>query len=149
VGRWGLKLIFRAGARLGYCLVGLLVRVDCLITSTVADDRSISLADDRSISLLLLSTSSSSCPAALADITTKGILHAVFERCEYWRLRDAAGKPAGLMGWWPSRAVTFLENHDTGSTQGHWRFPGHALEQGYAYILTHPGTPTGGCGDKF
>ena len=28
-----------------------------------------------------------------------------------------------------------------GSSQGHWRFPGHAVEQGYAYILTHPGTP--------
>lgn len=75
------------------------------------------------------------------DITTKGILHAVFERCEYWRLRDNAGKPPGLIGWWPSRAVTFIENHDTGSSQGHWRFPDHALEQGYAYILTHPGTP--------
>ncbi|MFS7897324.1 putative alpha-amylase [Helianthus anomalus] len=23
------------------------------------------------------------------------------------------------MGWWPSRAVTFVENHDTGSTQVH------------------------------
>lgn len=75
------------------------------------------------------------------DITTKGIMHAAFERCEYHRLRDGAGKPPGLIGWWPSRAVTFLENHDTGSSQGHWRFPGHALEQGYAYILTHPGTP--------
>jgi hypothetical protein len=81
--------------------------------------------------------------ATAFDITTKGILHAVFERCEYWRLSDAQGKPPGLMGWWPSRAVTFLENHDTGSTQGHWRFPHHALEQGYVYILTHPGTPTG------
>ena len=67
----------------------------------------------------------------------------MFERCEYWRLADKAGKPPGLMGWWPSRAVTFLENHDTGSTQGHWRFPAHALEQGYVYLLTHPGTPTG------
>ncbi|GMH36745.1 hypothetical protein BSKO_04618 [Bryopsis sp. KO-2023] len=76
------------------------------------------------------------------DITTKGILHAVFERSEYWRLRDDQGKPPGLMGWWPSRAVTFLENHDTGSTQGHWRFPDHGVEQGYVYILTHPGTPT-------
>ena len=28
-----------------------------------------------------------------------------------------------------------------GSSQGHWRFPHHAVEQGYAYILTHPGTP--------
>lgn len=47
------------------------------------------------------------------DITTKGIMHAVFERNEYWRLRDDKGKPPGLLGWWPSRAVTFLENHDT------------------------------------
>ena len=51
--------------------------------------------------------------ATAFDMTTKGILHAVFERGEFWRLRDAAGKPPGLMGWWPSRAVTFLENHDT------------------------------------
>lgn len=35
------------------------------------------------------------------------------QRCEYWRLRDSSGKPPGVMGWWPSRAVTFLENHDT------------------------------------
>ena len=28
-----------------------------------------------------------------------------------------------------------------GSTQGHWRFPASGLEQGYAYLLTHPGTP--------
>lgn len=79
--------------------------------------------------------------ATAFDVTTKGILHGVFERCEYWRLRGADGKPPGVMGWWPSRAVTFLENHDTGSTQGHWRFPHHGLQQGYAYLLTHPGTP--------
>lgn len=76
------------------------------------------------------------------DMTTKGILHAVFERSEYWRLKDDKGKPPGVLGWWPSRTVTFLENHDTGSTQGHWRFPHHGLAQGYCYILTHPGTPT-------
>ena len=34
------------------------------------------------------------------DVTTKGILHAVFERGEFWRLRDASGKPPGLIGWW-------------------------------------------------
>jgi len=28
-----------------------------------------------------------------------------------------------------------------GSTQGHWRFPSAGLEQGYCYLLTHPGTP--------
>ena len=36
---------------------------------------------------------------------------------EFWRLRDPQGKPPGVMGWWPSRAVTFIDNHDTGSTQ--------------------------------
>ena len=80
--------------------------------------------------------------AGAFDVTTKGILHAVFERQEYWRLSDQSGKPPGVMGWWPSRAVTFIENHDTGSTQGHWRFPRGKELQGYAYILTHPGTPT-------
>ncbi|KAI5079603.1 hypothetical protein GOP47_0005082 [Adiantum capillus-veneris] len=74
------------------------------------------------------------------DVTTKGILHAALHN-EYWRLIDPQGKPPGVLGWWPSRAVTFLENHDTGSTQGHWPFPREKLMQGYAYILTHPGTP--------
>lgn len=79
--------------------------------------------------------------AGAFDVTTKGILHAALERCEYWRLSDQKGKPPGVVGWWPSRAVTFIENHDTGSTQGHWRFPSGKEMQGYAYILTHPGTP--------
>ncbi|KAL1809635.1 uncharacterized protein LOC108196268 [Daucus carota subsp. sativus] len=74
------------------------------------------------------------------DVTTKGILHSALHN-EYWRLIDPQGKPTGVLGWWPSRAVTFLENHDTGSTQGHWPFPRDKLTQGYAYILTHPGTP--------
>ncbi|GFP86154.1 alpha-amylase 3 chloroplastic [Phtheirospermum japonicum] len=55
--------------------------------------------------------------AGAFDVTTKGILHSALERCEYWRLSDEKGKPPGVMGWWPSRAVTFIENHDTGSTQ--------------------------------
>ncbi|XP_050236433.1 alpha-amylase 3, chloroplastic isoform X2 [Mercurialis annua] len=79
--------------------------------------------------------------AGAFDVTTKGILHSALERCEYWRLSDQRGKPPGVVGWWPSRAVTFIENHDTGSTQGHWRFPSGKEMQGYAYILTHPGTP--------
>jgi len=74
------------------------------------------------------------------DVTTKGILHSALHG-EFWRLIDPAGKPPGVMGWWPSRAVTFLENHDTGSTQGHWPFPRDKIMMGYAYILTHPGTP--------
>ncbi|XP_042511023.1 alpha-amylase 3, chloroplastic-like [Macadamia integrifolia] len=79
--------------------------------------------------------------AGAFDVTTKGILHDAVGRCQYWRLSDQKGKPPGVVGWWPSRAVTFIENHDTGSTQGHWRFPGGKEMQGYAYILTHPGTP--------
>lgn len=47
---------------------------------------------------------------------SQGILHSALHN-EYWRLIDPQGKPTGVMGWWPSRAVTFLENHDTGSTQ--------------------------------
>jgi alpha-amylase len=54
---------------------------------------------------------------------------------------------------WKNRAVTFLENHDTGfrtnedgtPQQGHEsdRFAnGWEVEQGYAHILTHPGVPT-------
>ncbi|HEY9068845.1 MAG TPA: alpha-amylase C-terminal beta-sheet domain-containing protein [Candidatus Ozemobacteraceae bacterium] len=78
--------------------------------------------------------------AAAFDFTTKGILQ-VAVMGEYWRLRDSSGKAAGLIGWWPARAVTFLDNHDTGSQQNHWPFPAEKVMQGYAYILTHPGTP--------
>lgn len=64
----------------------------------------------------------------------------------------------GLMGdntdglAWKNRAVTFLENHDTGwrtnedgSNQENHDFDSfennRQVEQGYAYILTHPGIP--------
>ncbi|KAK9785022.1 hypothetical protein WJX73_001793 [Symbiochloris irregularis] len=75
------------------------------------------------------------------DFTTKAILQEAVMRKEYNRLRDADGRPPGVLGWEPQMAVTFLDNHDTGSTQNHWPFPAHAVHQGYAYILTHPGTP--------
>jgi len=77
---------------------------------------------------------------AAFDFTTKGILQEAVKG-ELWRLRDPEGKPPGVMGWWPSRSVTFVENHDTGSTQGHWPFPSDHIMEGYAYILTHPGIP--------
>ncbi|KAG1659688.1 hypothetical protein FOA52_004327 [Chlamydomonas sp. UWO 241] len=76
------------------------------------------------------------------DFTSKGILQEAVQRREYWRLVDAQGRPAGFMGMWPSRAITFIDNHDTGSTLNHWPFPTQHLPLGYAYILTHPGTPT-------
>jgi alpha-amylase len=53
---------------------------------------------------------------------------------------------------WKQRAVTFLENHDTGyrtdedgTPQQDHKFDSFAnnweVEQGYAYVLTHPGVP--------
>jgi hypothetical protein len=36
---------------------------------------------------------------------------------QYDRLRDGRGKAPGLLGWWPEMAVTFVDNHDTGSSQ--------------------------------
>ena len=36
---------------------------------------------------------------------------------QYDRLRDGQGKAPGLIGWLPDKAVTFVDNHDTGSTQ--------------------------------
>jgi alpha-amylase len=58
--------------------------------------------------------------------------------------------PSGLIGMWPSRAVTFLDNHDTEARRdeehrchndGTRHFPGATVGMGYAYILTHPGVP--------
>lgn len=67
--------------------------------------------------------------AAAFDFTTKGVLQEAVAKREYWRLRDGAGRPPGMIGWWPSRAVTFVDNHDTGSTQAHWPFPQQSLHQ--------------------
>ena len=79
--------------------------------------------------------------AAAFDFTTKGILQEAMARGELWRLSDAAGRPPGVNGLGPSRAITFIENHDTGSTLNHWPFPHNHLHAGHAYLLTHPGTP--------
>jgi alpha-amylase len=58
--------------------------------------------------------------------------------------------PSGLIGYWSSHAVTFVDNHDTEASReaDHARdhndihpFRDRAIARGYAYILTHPGTP--------
>lgn len=74
------------------------------------------------------------------DFTTKGVLQAALANGEYWRL-EKGGLPTGLIGARPAQAVTFVDNHDTGSTQKHWPFPARFVMSGYAYILTHPGFP--------
>ncbi|CAD6245496.1 unnamed protein product [Miscanthus lutarioriparius] len=80
-------------------------------------------------------------PAAAFDFTTKGVLQAAVQG-ELWRMRDGNGKAPGMIGWLPEKAVTFIDNHDTGSTQNSWPFPRDKVMQGYAYILTHPGIPS-------
>lgn len=75
------------------------------------------------------------------DFTTKGILQEAVKD-QFWRLKDGNGKPPGLIGYWQEKAVTFIDNHDTGSTQKEWPFPDNKVMQGYAYIRTHPGTPS-------
>jgi alpha-amylase len=82
------------------------------------------------------------------DFTTKGLLNQALAYGEYWRLRDGAGKPAGTIGWWAQKSVTFVDNHDTGPSencntgQRHWPVPCDKVMQGYAYVLTHPGVPS-------
>lgn len=75
------------------------------------------------------------------DFTTKGVLHAAMGG-KLWRMRDQNGKPPGLIGWWSEKAVTFVDNHDSGSTQNYWPFPSDKVMQGYAFILTHHGIPS-------
>jgi alpha-amylase len=88
----------------------------------------------------------SSCGAF--DFTTKGLLNDALANGNYWRLRDATGKPQGALGWWPAMAVTFVDNHDTGPSescgngQNHWSVPCGSVMEGYAYVLSHPGIPT-------
>ncbi|MBQ5472826.1 MAG: hypothetical protein IIT58_12610 [Treponema sp.] len=41
----------------------------------------------------------------------------------------------------PGYAVTFIDNHDTGSTQAHWFINPNGIAPSYAFILTHPGVP--------
>ncbi|XP_010690299.1 alpha-amylase [Beta vulgaris subsp. vulgaris] len=78
---------------------------------------------------------------AAFDFTTKGVLQAAVQG-EWWRMKDSEGKPTGLIRIMPKNAVTFIDNHDTGSTQQLWPFPSDKVTQGYAYILTHPGIPS-------
>ncbi|KAK4277488.1 hypothetical protein QN277_015482 [Acacia crassicarpa] len=74
------------------------------------------------------------------DFTTKMVLGAAVQG-ELWRMKDANGKPPGMIGTDPSHAVTLVDNHDTLS-QRIWPFPDGKTMLGYAYILTHPGHPS-------
>jgi len=78
------------------------------------------------------------------DFATKSALQNAFKDNNLSYLKDSSGKASGLIGVWPSNAVTMLDNHDTGPSpygQDLWVFPGDQVLKGYAYLLTHPGTP--------
>ena len=81
--------------------------------------------------------------SAAFDFVTKPLLNAAITTHNFALLSNN-GVPAGMIGINPANSVTFLDNHDTGYTpqgQGQWPFDGASVEQGYAYILTHPGVP--------
>lgn len=78
------------------------------------------------------------------DFSLKGIINSVFGNKTY----DAVNKnyyllasEDTLMHKAPEWAVTFVDNHDTGSTQGHWFVDSVDVGNAYAFILTHPGMP--------
>lgn len=76
------------------------------------------------------------------DFTLKGVLQDALNNQEYWRLCDERNLLPGVNGWYASNAVTFIDNHDT-LGQHLWAFS-HDKDiviAGYAYIMTHPGTP--------
>jgi alpha-amylase len=92
----------------------------------------------------------------------------VFDFSSFFTLRDNKGRYTAWYGFgngigmvgdttdgipWKNRAVTFLENHDTGyrtneagsAEQDHERdsfLNDWQVEQGYAHLLAHPGVPT-------
>ncbi len=79
------------------------------------------------------------------DFPTKFNLITAIENERYEILNDN-GKPSGLIGWWPAKAVTFVENHDTSPRDPNFianATPEYKAERlmAYAYILTHPGVP--------
>ncbi len=92
----------------------------------------------------------------------------VFDFTGFFTLKDNKGRYTAWYGYgngigmagdttdgiaWKNRAVTFLENHDSGyrtnedgTPQPHHEHDNFLndwqVEQGYAYLLTHPGVPT-------
>ncbi len=70
----------------------------------------------------------------------QAILQEAAKHTQYWRLRDANNRPPGLLGWMPGHAVTFLDNHDTGSTQNHWPFPLDKVTHLWSLLLTFKST---------
>ncbi len=77
------------------------------------------------------------------DFVTKGALNTVFGTLSTSGTFDYSllNNEYLLFKKMPSYAVTFVDNHDTGSTQSLWPLKTEYLACAYAFILTHPGYP--------
>lgn len=76
------------------------------------------------------------------DFTLKGILQEAINKNEFWRLCDYANNPPGVNGWYSSNTITFIDNHDTlGQHLWAFSYDKENIIAGYAYLMTHPGTP--------
>ena len=78
------------------------------------------------------------------DFPNRNALRIAVNNSDYRGLRGPGDKPAGVIGVWPEKAYTFVENHDTRTTEPVHRFSDNPskLLLGYVYILSHPGIPT-------
>jgi alpha-amylase len=75
------------------------------------------------------------------DFALQAALKKALTEKDYAGLKTAQEACAGLIGVWPSMAVTFLDNHDTEPANHNDPFPTATVIQGYAYLMTHPGKP--------
>lgn len=82
-------------------------------------------------------------PSRAFDFVLKGNLNSVFGTSKgtsnknYQNLASEYNIYKKLPGY----SVTFVENHDTGSTQNKWELDADDIAAAYALILTHPGYP--------
>jgi alpha-amylase len=74
------------------------------------------------------------------DFPNRYVLDNCVKKNDYTNMM-AGINPAGVLGRYPANAAPFLDNHDTARddrfANGNW----DEITMGYAYILTHPGTP--------
>lgn len=77
------------------------------------------------------------------DFVLKGIMNTVFGTSEGTKNSNykLLASSASIMRSMPENAVTFIDNHDTGSTQSFWPLDPQDIGTAYALILTHPGYP--------
>lgn len=78
------------------------------------------------------------------DFVLKGMLNTVFGSNITGKTNSNYNLLANvncLYKSYPAYAVTFVDNHDTGSTQALWYLDPNDVGTAYAFILTHPGYP--------